>query len=161
MVMKKIIIGIVFLLVWNLPAQPELYKSSLAPVGGLLSTGNIEFIDVGGETVNRETTQNNLHLSEGFLGPDIARQLGVDNYSSVENIRLFPNPATDYVEWQWQTSGKYEIYLYNTEGKEVFRDQTDQSSYRMGVSNLVPGLYILVLVDRSRQRYITRKIRIM
>jgi hypothetical protein len=73
-----------------------------------------------------------------FLTEDLT---SVDIFQTT-TLRLFPNPAKDYIEIQ--PSEGSEIIIFNTLGEIVLTvEQTSPSVQRMDVSKLAPGMYFI------------------
>lgn len=58
------------------------------------------------------------------------------------NLVIRPNPVSDFVNIG-MTGKMQEVSLYNSQGQQVLSEKTDQTSLRMDLSKLVPGIYIL------------------
>ncbi|NPA46625.1 MAG: T9SS type A sorting domain-containing protein [Chlorobi bacterium] len=156
--MKKLLLITILVFPFLLSAQTEIRKSSLAPVGGTVSSGNLAMIHAGGELANRETGSGTLHLSEGFIGPDLAAIMDVEDYTRLEGVRIYPNPVRDFLRIGLPDDGAYEIHLYALNGKEIYRTQTNGNAYKMDMRRLEPGMYLLVVIDRENHSYTSYKI---
>jgi len=75
--MKKLFILILFLLTGFTYGQMQIKKSSISTGGGSASAGTTTVISAIGEVAVQENTQGTVHISEGFIGADIAVVLGV------------------------------------------------------------------------------------
>ena len=154
----KIFILFLLLFPYGLIAQLEIYKSSLAPVGGSVDAGNYYMIHAGGELANRETDQGNIHLSEGFIGPDFSQILGTEDYQTLEGVRVFPNPVDKALSVELPYAGSFELYLFDLNGKEILRQTTRNITYRIDMHSCAPGMYMLVIVNRKDKTFISIKI---
>ncbi len=140
-------------------SQVEFRKSSLSSGGGSASSGNLYMVYAIGEIGVQETTQGNLHLSEGFVGPDIASIVGIEDYGVLEGLKIYPNPVRNNLSIQLPDYGNYEIYLFDMTGKQLWQNNIEdenQASYNM--SNYKTGVYILTIVDRQNKKAKTIKI---
>ena len=139
-------------------AQLEMRKSSLAPVGGSVVAGNNYMIHAGGELAHRETDQGNMHLSEGFIGPDFSQILGTEDYQTLEGVRVFPNPVDKDLSVKLPHAGTFELHLFDLNGKEILRQTTRNITCRIDMHTCVPGMYMLVIVNRKDKTFISIKI---
>jgi hypothetical protein len=86
----------------------------------------------------------------------------VDDLEIEDQLKVYPNPASDFVTIE-NRSGKadeYIISLTDLQGREVFKNETVISTtFRLDVSSLKAGAYILKLKDKENQlsRMIVKK----
>ena len=67
-----------------------------------------------------------------------------------KNIRIFPNPATDFIYWESDLSKNLKfIIIYNVFGKEVFKYPVNSNSNKIEVSSYPAGLYYLQFIDNN------------
>lgn len=64
-------------------------------------------------------------------------------------IRLYPNPASDYVLLQGVGGKVYKVEMYNTQGTLVYL-QDKASSNRLDISRLRPGIYFVIVNNAQR-----------
>jgi len=82
----------------------------------------------------------------------------------VENIQtsvlVYPNPASKYLHVLsiWGSHKPLRASLYNMSGKEVCRKNTDQDSFSIDISNLLPGVYVFKLYNGYEINISTEKI---
>lgn len=82
----------------------------------------------------------------------LSAKTGGDN----PTIKIFPNPATDYIELS-QNDKVSQVVVFNLVGKEMRRfDAGDGTRYN--VSDLPKGLYLVQLVDRTGQTIVTQRV---
>jgi hypothetical protein len=92
----------------------------------------------------------------------VAEPVGVNEPISPTLLSISPNPATDEVNIEYETTetGKAELIIKNEEGKIVFKDQLQASdgmhSLKWNVQNLSSGIYFVQITQK--QRTITRKL---
>lgn len=68
----------------------------------------------------------------------------------VENVSVYvaPNPASDYITISVNTD--FDFILFSSNGKQSYSVSGCSESYKMDVSFLSPGIYILnILVDEN------------
>ena len=156
--MKTIWMILLLFLPCALMAQVQIQKKSLAPIGGYGTSGNIHLLYVGAEIANRETDVAGTHLSEGFIGPDLAHIMGIEDYQRMEGVHIFPNPVRDNLQILLPAYGTYEIYIYNENGQEVWRRHFTGSRNIVPMREYATGTYILLIIDREHQTYTSIKI---
>ncbi|MGB2100148.1 MAG: T9SS type A sorting domain-containing protein [Flavobacteriaceae bacterium] len=78
--------------------------------------------------------------------------LSTNGGSLTENISLFPNPSSAFVEVSGLSQSD-EYIIYNTLGKEVSTGDIS-SSEKIDVSDLIPGFYILKLGSGKAFRFV-------
>jgi len=140
-------------------SQLELRKSSLSSGGGSASSGNLYAVYALGEIGVKEVDAGNIHLSEGFVGPDIASIVGIEDYGQLDGLQIYPNPVKDQLNIHLAISGDYEVYLFDMTGKQLWQymiEDDNQSVYQM--NNYQPGVYLLTVVDRKNKKAVTLKL---
>jgi hypothetical protein len=71
-------------------------------------------------------------------------------------IKIFPNPATDYIELS-QNDKVAKVVVFNLVGKELKRfDAADGQRYN--ISELPKGLYLVQLLDKGGQTIVTQRV---
>ncbi len=161
--MKKIIPILLWLAPWMIVAQsvtnsPSVVRSSLSPVGGSSVSNGKYLVASGGEMVNREQPGGTGKISEGFITPDMIAFLGVESYGELEGVTVFPNPVSYYLELTLPAGSNYEIRMFDLAGKQVVSIDSAESRAKIDVHDLPAGMYVLVVTDRTNQRYATFKI---
>ncbi len=149
--MKKILIIIsLFTLTW-VSAQVEVKKSSLSTGGGSNNIGSTRLVFAIGEIAVRENTQSNIHLSEGFVGPDITQFLGVEDYKSLEGVQVFPIPVKNILTVNLPNQNRnYTIYLFDLQGKILWSKSVD-SNFQLDMSIFPAGVYLLSIIDHKQK----------
>ncbi|RYM33999.1 T9SS type A sorting domain-containing protein [Brumimicrobium glaciale] len=157
--MKKLVTIITSFVVTVGFSQTTIIKSSLDSGGASVINGTKTVIYTLGEVAVQETTIGNIHISEGFLGPNIIGTSDLDNYSPLEGLNIYPNPTTNFVNIDFKKSDIYEISLYNINGKQVFTIKTDQTNtQRLNLENYNNGTYLLVVKNNNEQSFKTFRI---
>ncbi len=150
--MKNLLFVAFVLAVFGLQAQTTIKKSSISTSGGTMTSGNQEVIFTVGETNVQETDTGNVHLSEGFIGPDIAEALGIADYGILSGITIYPNPVSDILSVRLSRNSHYEFYLFNLEGKQMLYRQSQDANQTFDIGFLTAGSYILIVIDRDSKR---------
>ncbi|MBN2609975.1 MAG: PKD domain-containing protein [Bacteroidales bacterium] len=142
---------------FNIPVHAGYHVSWKFDNGVSLNGNSVayEFNSGGNHQVLLEVkdSEDNLVYSETILLEVPTNILEVND----EGIEVFPNPVTDYLYLRLQvnnsSSGSYKIYNY--EGKlikELPHIQLEKDYYKVNVSSLKEGFYILVFSDNENQK---------
>ncbi len=63
-------------------------------------------------------------------------------------LKLFPNPADEFLTMQWNDSGKQTLVeIYNLSGQRVFQSVTDRNEMQVPVKNFKEGIYAIRISD--------------
>jgi hypothetical protein len=88
--------------------------------------------------------------------PTTSATMEVTGEVKQEGLRLYPNPATHFLNVQWTTSttSKSIIRILNAEGKTVrtIASPTDIFKQRISLNGLAKGIYMLVLTNDEKQQ---------
>ncbi len=149
----KLYISLIAILTFTVGfGQIDIKKSSISTAGGSQTAGNTTLTYAIGEVAVQENTQGNTHISEGFIGPDIIRALGIEDYAQLAGVNIYPNPVTDYIHIDLPQSQQYEFYLFDLNGKLINRYQSDEKTYTINIQNLQTAVYALVVIDKNHKR---------
>jgi hypothetical protein len=112
-------------------------------------------LTVGSSTINNAGLLTNESM---LLGLDIIK-VGISTTSMADNIKCFPNPATDaiYLNFEEEVSSKIEVKILNTSAK-VLMDETYNYNKQIpiNISELAKGIYILEI--KVGNKYSVKKI---
>ncbi len=75
---------------------------------------------------------------------------GIDNAESLAQIELFPNPAHDFVEIKTSDFSDFSIKLFDLNGKLLKSDKTFESSYKLDLSQIDKGVYVILLQNNNQ-----------
>lgn len=124
----------------------------------------LEYISVNNDTQFRLSAPNNNGALVEFYGtddPDFAPVLDIvygenpvvsteNNNLNSENIKVYPNPATDHILIEQNNSKLIKATIYDLNGKK----QKVSNNQKIDVSNLESGAYIIsVVTDRGRSNH--------
>jgi hypothetical protein len=156
--MKKIVTIIVLLFITLGFGQTTIKKSSISSGGGSATVGNTSVVYTIGEIAVQENTVGSVHLSEGFIGPDIA-VLGIEDYGQLQGVNIYPNPVETDLNISLPEYNNYELYLYDLNGKQLINTTiTDENQTIMDLSVQKTGMYLLIIVDRKNKKNATYKV---
>ena len=76
-----------------------------------------------------------------------------------QSLIIYPNPSSDSLELNYKGTDEVEIVIYNTEGREVFKDNISSSAI-LDTTDWKAGVYqVLISVDGEVQSFKTIKIK--
>jgi Secretion system C-terminal sorting domain len=73
------------------------------------------------------------------------------------NLSVFPNPATEFIAVQDNNDVVAHVAIFSLVGKKI-REFEHQKGERYSVSDLPKGMYLVQLLDRSKDILTTQKI---
>lgn len=165
--MKKILLLIVLFYCTHLNSQ-VVGPSVINSTGGNFQSGYYQFEWSLGEMslVNDMTSPDNSFIvTNGFIQSHIQYPFGSNsnNIFGNDEIKVFPNPATNYVEINFLTKqqGRITINFYDASGKKVY--VTSDAYYGVGlikripVSHLPNEVYMLHVNLDASKGYISKK----
>ena len=135
-------------------STPDNKQSVINAAGGSSLNGYHQFEWSVGEMalINQMSDgTNKLIVTNGFIQPYLLYP-GRDNNTNgfdAEEIRIFPNPATQYIEINFFTKqkGKLTVHFYDATGKKVFTKELTSNGVdlidRIPVNALAQGVYVL------------------
>lgn len=74
--------------------------------------------------------------------------VGLENHQ-LKSLRVYPNPATDFVNFVWEGDATYLIRITDAHGKAVAEPSRVESGYSLDVSTLPSGLYFYKLYSNQ------------
>ncbi|MCF6183857.1 MAG: T9SS type A sorting domain-containing protein [Bacteroidales bacterium] len=157
--MKKIFFITSMLIVQLGFAQLTIKKSSIDSGGQIAQVGTTSMISTIGEVVVQENTQTNIHISEGFISPEMLSSLSIDNYTTLEGISIYPNPTVDFVNIEAVNAGNLNITLFDLNGRILlYKRFISSDSKQINMKPYTAGTYMLVVKNIVTQQYKAYKI---
>ena len=87
---------------------------------------------------------------------------GINPPNNLNTIKVYPNPAVDYViinTGEFGLMSDYEIKIENSTGQTVYQTQTNQSQFQISVNQFGGyGLYFVKVIDNLGNVIVTRKL---
>lgn len=155
--MKKSITIILILLGAVTNAQ-QIKISSVDSGGASSSNGSLNMVYTLGEVVVQEKTSGTFQISEGFISPNIFNTVGIDEYTTLAGVQIFPNPTADFLSVSFETVSKYEISVFDMYGKLIQNKKTDEQKTVLQLSQLPSGIYWVLIKDDASKTYAGYKI---
>ncbi len=139
--------------------QTAVKKSNISTSGGSVTIGTMAMVYTVGEIAVQENTVGTIHLSEGFIAPDLLSALGVEQYTVLEGVNVYPNPVKNNLNITLPEKDDYELYLYDLNGKQIINTSVaEDSQLVLDLSMQKTGLYLLVIINRKNKTTTTLKI---
>jgi beta-glucosidase len=92
--------------------------------------------------VKRATAYGNSLFEIRAFGKS-ANTTGMDDVSKLNDIHVFPNPATDNINVSLAASEKSVISIFDLNGKIVHRERYDDKNIRINIKSLSKGFYYI------------------
>jgi hypothetical protein len=104
-------------------------------------------------------------VTNGFLQPYILYpgQNNEETRFDADEVRIFPNPATEYIEINFTTKqkGKITVQCYDASGKSMITEEYTSNGVdlieRIPITQLSQGLYFVHIVLTASEGYISKK----
>ena len=168
--MKKIVtIGIVFSLLSDCFSQQIITPSVINSAGSSSGSGYFQFEWSIGEMAlitQMNNSNNSLIITNGFLQPYILHPgtgINVNAFFNGDEIKVFPNPASEYVEINFFTKqrGRITLNLYDVSGKIIYTGTVQSYGVdliqRIPVSHLPENVYMLHINLDADNGYVSKR----
>jgi plastocyanin len=83
--------------------------------------------------------------------------LNTDNFALLDNIRIYPNPASSKINFDMNNNEQLNVKIYNLLGKEVLNSSIDETNNSISVATLSKGMYIAKITTTDGKSFFTRK----
>ncbi|MCK5846974.1 MAG: T9SS type A sorting domain-containing protein [Bacteroidales bacterium] len=119
-------------------------------LGDVLYNGGNNFIAIGGS--NSDISGDKTENARNNNGDDytdawiieLSSNVGINtSITNYKNIDIYPNPSADAIIIKNKNNIIETIHLYNIQGKEVITKSVQQKEYKLDVSGLSAGVYIV------------------
>ncbi|PLX03319.1 MAG: hypothetical protein C0594_10635 [Marinilabiliales bacterium] len=105
-----------------------------------------------------ETYENGVVVTQGFQQPSYSIVTDIEQVSSIFNVKVFPNPATEYAYIEIQHQGElnsFTVRIYDILGKEVdakteWQSFDNISKVKVDLSSLSANIYLLRVEKSSK-----------
>jgi len=141
---------IILTLLFVLPVQAQQIKQEvIANAGGYDVNGDISISWTLGETIIPTFSNGSLILTHGFQQKLIITTVQ-DNLEPVVKVSLFPNPADDILNIQFDppADGEMDLLLIDMQGRTVKTDKigAPTSDKQINLQDIQPGIYFIKLI---------------
>jgi hypothetical protein len=146
--MKRSIFILISLL-FAISATAQVKQEVIASAGGYNTASGLSISWTLGETIIPTFKNGDLVLTHGFQSQLIITTVE-ENLDVMVNLKIFPNPASDIVNIQFETPVETEIivYLLDSQGKLVKKDiiESSMTQKQINMQDLAGGIYYIKLV---------------
>ncbi len=157
--MKTFLTIIALLVAFSSFGQTAIKKNSIDSGGDISTNGTTKMVYTLGEVAVQENSTGNIHVSEGFIGVNSLVSLDIENYSILSDIKVYPNPTSDYININFTQKSDYDISIYNLAGELIYSKQIIESNKESINLNKFPaGTYLFVVKQVAEQKATTYKI---
>lgn len=100
-------------------------------------------------TLNVDNTNMTIHFEPGdyYVFTDVYVPYTNDRNIVLDQIKIFPNPSTDYLTIQSQEN--IWVSIYDIQGRKLLSEQINRNYQTIDVSSLQSGVYTIVLSDAN------------
>jgi len=74
-----------------------------------------------------------------------------ENQKSSIELSVFPNPATNFINFETTSTEAAKVIAFDVTGKAVVTEMLEMGKAKMNLSNLSSGIYIYHVVDKNNQ----------
>lgn len=74
----------------------------------------------------------------------------VQNKKNTENVKLYPNPSSDFINIEISSSEGYLIELINTDGKLIFKRNYKNSNLPIYIGDNAKGIYLCKITSNKK-----------
>jgi hypothetical protein len=121
------------------------------------SRADLLLFDYNGDN-KKDLFINNSNFYNGLVSVYIngSNTLSINETTNNLNLKMFPNPFTDTINWNGENNIDYKLQLFTLNGKLIHEEKTSYN--KMNFSFLERGMYILVIENLNLHSKSTYKI---
>ena len=104
---------------------------------------------IGFDIIELNNYMNNAMIAQGQSS---CFPTGINELRSTPDdlVQIFPDPATSYINVKSSDLSTKEIFIYNMQGKLVIETTSSRIEYKIDVSNLPNGLYLMTILSKDK-----------
>lgn len=148
MLIKKLILFLFILAVYQGKAQ-EIQSSLLSTSGDFFSNESYSISWSIGEIAIKTFTKPGNILTQGFQQTKLTTTGIKENPLKYSQVKLYPNPASEklYLSFNSDVIQSYQLEIFDFIGSKKITEKIESGSItsEIGLNNLKPGTYMLVL----------------
>ncbi len=154
----KLISTVLLLLILavKMDGQPSISMQVIASAGGYSAgeAGSISW--TMGETFTATHSAGDFFITEGFQQPDLSHTVSAKIPENKDfHIKVYPNPAIDYVRVEWNTKTESDIHveLYDLTGRRISHKKSDNevSYIQLDLQSVQRSAYLIKVYSDDRQ----------
>ena len=115
--------------------------------GNAYVTGDFNSPTISFGTTTLTNADNTTNTEDMFVAK-LSALAGINEYNALENISVFPSPASNYINVIAPKNSVIEIL--NIEGQTVLQQKSQLEKTNINISNLAKGIYILKLTNNEK-----------
>ena len=158
-VMKKLILLLtLFIFTVSIKAQ-IISKQVISSLGSNYSNNTIKLSSVLGEVLVGSMTDEDgsLQLGNGYYPSLNLETLSVQSLIIEVKLKVYPNPVNELLYISHPTETKFDIYLTDVTGKNIFKGKV-QKKNPINTSQFPKGIYLLTIMTGEIKKTNTYKI---
>jgi hypothetical protein len=78
--------------------------------------------------------------------------LSIEDFYSDFQIKIYPNPSTDKIYFEWLSNNPLFIDLYTVTGQHMLTTKLSKTNNKIDISQLSNGIYFIHITDNKRNR---------
>jgi hypothetical protein len=150
--MNRLLLLILFFATGSASGQ-TLYPEVFSCFGGYGETESVQLTWTAGEPLFTTVENSSNILTQGFNQTLIVAEIisGIEMVPDF-NLRVFPIPASDYVNLSFQGDHPENLYLYllDLNGKLLLIRKITKDHEEVDVSGFSPGMYLMRITDNKK-----------
>ncbi len=159
---RKILVFIVglFLLFSEVTfGQLTIEKSSVDSGGAVAESSGLEVIYSIGEVAVAESSSGNLHISEGFISPELFNTVGIRDFGVLGGVTLSPNPTSDFLMIDFLEKSDYLVEIYTMDGKQLYTKSVEnQLNHTVDFQYYPTSIYLIIVKDVTNKTFKSYKL---
>jgi len=158
--MKKTITILLLLITTLSFSQTTIKKSSIDSGGATVTNGTLSMVYSFGEVVVQEQVNGTISISEGFIEGDLTGvALGLEDYTQLRGLNLYPNPAIDIVNLSFPSAANYNVEIYNLLGEKIIAYQLkNKDIHQLNLGHLPNAVYLLLITNKEAMQFTSLKL---
>jgi hypothetical protein len=117
----------------------ELSNNVLKTIKGQINLGN-DLVSIYVSNKTCDVGSIDIHI--------LAKKSSLPNLELDKNLKVYPNPVSDYLRIEAPIGNTYELVLMDLNGQELKRNVIDQNSNGLCMMDIPKGFYILYLSNQ-------------
>lgn len=135
----------------SLGSAKESFQSSFFGPGGSFS---YTFTSVGTNPYQCDPHPGNMFGTITVVAEGV---LNTDNFTLLDNVRMYPNPASSKINFDLNNNEEFTVKIYNLLGKEVLNGSIDNTNNSISVATLSKGMYIAKITSTDGKSFSAKR----
>ncbi len=135
-------------------SQIRVSKQTIDSGGQILTNGQTHIFYSLAPIVKQESQNGNLHLSEGFISPDLLQILGFEDFDqNILDVNIYPNPVTNFVYVKLINQQNFNIQLIDLNGKTIWQKSCLKKNCKIDMTKYKRATYYLIISQAKQKRF--------